>query len=257
MTHRGVPRLRRILAETGWRALAAALLAATAPLAVAQSSYDLHPRIDGRTYHDDKISVRVPAGWALSIDQQDLGGGQTLTHGLVLRHGRYVLRLCTGCAQVSGIVGGRFAEIAGMVQPWFRSDAGANPSYCGKPVTTHISAQIDRIDFWFRRDPAHVYNEDADDCRQPRTTATVWYGSYFAERCPAGMVGRDCGGYFLHLDWLTRHDPDNPTNEMAFALTADADSPDGMPLQSDPELARILREASAIVGSAQFHAPQR
>ena len=235
--------------------LASALLLAAGPLALAQSSYDLHPRIDGRTYRDDKISVGVPAGWTLSVDQRDIGAGQMLTRGLVLRHGRYILRLCTGCEQVSGIVGGRFAEIAGMVQPWFRSDAGANPSYCGEPVTTHVSAQLDRIDFWFRRDPAHVYNEDADDCRQPRTTATVWYGSYFAERCPASTVGQDCGGYFLHLDWLTRRSADNPIDEMAIALTADAGSPDAMPLQSDPELPRILREASAIVASVRFHAP--
>jgi hypothetical protein len=237
------------------RILVAALLFAASPLALAQSSYDLHPRIDGRTYRDDKISVRIPAGWTSRVDQQDLGAGQILTRGIILRYGRYILHLCTGCGQVSGIAGGRFAEIAGMVQPWFRSDPGANPSYCGEPVTTHVSAQLDRIDFWFRRDPTHVYNEDADDCRQPRTTAAVWYGSYFAEHCPAGTEGQDCGGYFLHLDWLTGGSTDDHINEMAFALTADADSPDAMPLQSDPELGRILREASAIVARVQYHAP--
>jgi hypothetical protein len=236
----------------------AALVLAAGPLALAQSS-DLHPHIDGRTYRDDRISVQAPVDWTLSLDQQDLGAGQVRTRGVILRQGRYILHLCTGCAQVSGVVGGRFAEIALMVQPWFRSDPGANPLPCGEPAATHASAKLDRVDLWFRRDPAHHYSDETDDCRAPRTTDPVWYGSYFAERCSHAISGQDCGGYFLHLDWLTRHNNPQPTpsEEMAFALTADADSPDAMPLQTDPDLARVLREASAIVASVRFAPPPK
>lgn len=235
------------------RLIAHSLILASFPLALAQNQ-NLHPRIDRGTYSDGKITLRIPVGWTPSIDQQSGSGGLTL-RGLVLRHGRYILRLCTGCAQVSGLPGGRFSEIAPMLQPWFRADAGANPSACGEPATTRITAQLVRIDFSFHRSPGHIYSDDNDDCRAPHTTDPVWYGSYFEETCPGVPAGADCGGYFLHLDWLTRHSATNPVDEMAFALTADANAPDAMPLQSDPELHRILSEASAIVASVQFRPP--
>src|SRR5579871_3501321 len=76
----------------------------------ATRAQDLHVRIAGHTYTDDKISVTAPASWTVAIDDE----GGTL-HGAILRKGKYILRLCTSCTQVSGIVGGRFNEIAGLV----------------------------------------------------------------------------------------------------------------------------------------------
>lgn len=215
----------------------------------AAEAQDLHARITGHTYADDKISVTAPATWSIGID--NVGG---IHRGAILRKDKYILRLCTSCAQVSGIVGGRFSEIAGLVQPWFRVDAGANPSPCGEQRSTRVSKQLDRIDFWFRRDHAHPYDEDADDCRQPGTTASVWYGSYFEDNCSYVATGEDCGGYFLHLNLLTGQDARTlaPTDEMAFALTYDETSLDQLPHKGDPELNRVLIEATNIVRSVDF-----
>jgi hypothetical protein len=208
-----------------------------------------HARMIGHTYADDKISVAAPGTWTIAIDEAD-----GIHRGPILRKGKYILRLCTSCAQVSGIVGGRFSEIASLVQPWYRVDPLAKPAPCGQQGSTRISEQLNRIDFWFRRDPAHTYDEDADDCRQPKTTATVWYGSYFEENCSYAATGEDCGGYFLNLNWLTRQHAGTlaPTDQMAFALAYDETDLDQLPHKGDPELNRVLIEATNIVRSVHF-----
>jgi hypothetical protein len=215
----------------------------------AQGSSLLHMKVTGHTYTDDKISVEAPGDWTITID--DLDGTY---RGAILRKGKYVLRLCTACGQTSGIMGGRFNEIAGLVQPWYRIDPGAKGSPCGNEKDTRISRRLDRVDFWFRRDPAHTYDEEADDCRQPKTTAAVWYGSYFAEHCSYARTGEDCGGYFLHRDWLVNPHAGNefPIDEMAFAMTYEEDDLDQLPHQDDPELEQVLRGATTIVRSVRY-----
>ena len=209
---------------------------------------DLHMRVSGHTYADDKISVTAPAAWTIAIDDADP------PRGAILRKEKYVLRLCTSCTQVSGIAGGRFNEIAGLVQPWYRVDPLAKGIPCGEQRSTRISQQLNRIDFWFRRDPAHAYDEDADDCRQPKTTATVWYGSYFEDNCSSAATGQDCSGYFLHLIWLSGQPVGTLalTDEMAFAMTYDETDLDQLPHKGDPELNRVLIEATDIVRSVHF-----
>jgi hypothetical protein len=215
----------------------------------AQDSSLLHMKVTGRTYTDDKISVEAPGDWTIAIDDPD-----GTYRGAILRKGKYVLRLCTACAQTSGIMGGRFNEIAGLVQPWYRLDPLAKGSPCGDEKDTRISQRLDRVDFWFRRDPAHTYDEEADDCRQPKTTATVWYGSYFAEHCSYARTGEDCGGYFLHHDWMSNQHAGKkfPIDEMAFAMTYEDDDLNQLPHQYDPELQQVLREATTIVRSVRY-----
>ena len=215
----------------------------------AQDRSLLHTKVTGRSYTDDKISVEAPGDWTIAIDAL-----ADASRGAILRKGKYVLRLCTACGQVSGIVGGRFNEIAGLVQPWYRLDPLAKGVPCGNEKDTRISQRLDRVDFWFRRDPAHIYDEEADDCRQPKTTATVWYGSYFAEHCSYARTGEDCGGYFLHPDWLVHPRAGNkfPIDEMAFAMTYEEDDLDQLPHQYDPELEQALREATTIVRSVRY-----
>jgi hypothetical protein len=220
-------------------------------MAAAQNDSWLHARIAGRVYQDDRISVRVPPGWSVAIDNE-VGGPE---RGAILRKGKYTLRLCTGCAQVSGIAGGRFSEISAMVQPWYRMDPGAKPMPCGVEEKTRTSEMLNRIDFLYRRDPAHPYREDFDDCREPSTNATVWYGSYFEENCSGAGEDAECGGYFLHRPWLAAGpacDSQCPPDEMAFALTYDTANLDRLPHKNDPELNRVLGEASAIVKSVLY-----
>ncbi len=121
-----------------------------------------------------------------------------------------------------------------------------------------MTGKIERVDYWFRRDPRHVFNEEADPCREPKTTDTLWYGSYFAERCSQGELeaNAECGGFFLHSAWLTRKTAD-VGDEMVFALTRDTSDLDELPCRNAVELQRILAEAAAIVRSHLFNPPVR
>jgi len=229
------------------------LLCGVAMPATAQDNLYLRGKITGRVYQDDWISVRAPEGWSLDLDVIE-SGDLRFTRGALLRKGNYILRLCTGCEQVSGVVGGRFSEIAFLVQPWYRSDPGAKPGPCGVQHVNKASKMLDRVDFWYRRDVAHPYNEDTDDCREPKTTATIWYGSYFAEHCSFVKTGRECGGYFLH-DFVKGRSTDTPdvTNrEMAFGMTYETTDLDHLPHKGDPELSQVLREATVIVTSIRY-----
>jgi hypothetical protein len=209
--------------------------------------FNVHPVIAGQTYRDDRISVRVPPSWSIEILRED---NVRYSLGAILRKAGYILHLCSMCGQVSGVAGGRFTEIARYVQPWYRQYGPA--MWCGKDESTHVSNKLDRVDLWFTRDPAHVFNEDANDCREPRTIDTIWYGSYFTERC--SQADSACGGFFLHREWLARETPG--TDEMVFALTYDANQQnlDILPRRNDPELKRTLDEAATIVRSVRYKA---
>jgi hypothetical protein len=214
---------------------------------------NVHPGIAGQFYRDDKISVRAPPSWSVAILREE---DASSSRGAIFRKGRYILRLCTTCGQVSGVTGGRFTEIARYVQPWYRQ---YGPDWwCGKDQNSHVSNRLDRVDFWFTRDPAHVFNEDANDCREPKTTNTVWYGSYFTERCSQAELAANamCGGFLLHREWLTRKPAG--IEEMVFALTYEADEQnlDILPRRNDPELKRTLDEAAVLVRSVHYKAPK-
>ena len=234
------------------RVLACLLLGlAVVAAAPAQEEFNLHPSIRERVYKDDKISVQVPASWQISILRRE---SVLFPMGAELRKGNYVLRLCTACGQTSGVMGGRFAEISYFVQPWARTVEPSGP--CGNDQRTQVTGKIERVDYWFRRDANHVFNEETDLCRAPKTTDTVWYGSYFAERCSQAELEAniECGGFFLHGAWLTRK-PADVSDEMTFALTYDTSDLDRLPRRNDEELQRILAEAAAIVRSIRFYPP--
>jgi hypothetical protein len=82
-----------------------------------QDNFHLHAKLKGRSYRDDKIEIHAPGDWSIAVDTLAIGGStqMTIAQGAILRTGKYILRLCTGCMQASGITGGRFSEIA----EWF------------------------------------------------------------------------------------------------------------------------------------------
>ena len=83
------------------------------------------------------------------------------------------------------------------MQPLARTIEPSGP--CGIDQRTQVAGKIERVDFWFRHDPNCVFNEKTDHCRESKTTDTVWYGSYFAERCSRLELeaNAECGGFFL------------------------------------------------------------
>jgi hypothetical protein len=218
--------------------------------AFAQADFGVHSHLAGQTYEDDKIRVAAPPDWTVTVDNGTTTGGRQLTYnkGATLRHGRYILTLCTSCGQASGIRGGRFSEIAGMVQPWYRDEAPALP--CGDPKISKATSTLDRIDFWYTRNAAHPSNMANGDCHEPKTTATVWYGSYFAKHCTESIAAVECGGFFIVN--TTPPITDGDLNEMVFALTYNTMDPNELPRRDDPELTKVLAEANAIIASIHY-----
>jgi hypothetical protein len=212
---------------------------------------DLHAHMVGRQYRDDKISVRAPPGWTVAVDVNDSNQTPGYVQGAVLRKGRYTLRLCTGCGQISGVAGGRFMEIKGLVQP-LATNGEENWSPCGVEKVTDISRLLYRADFWYRRNPANVPDFETGGCREPLTLDTVWYGTFFGERCSGLNSNDDCRGYFLHHDWLAEKKQDSPLDEMAFGLMYETDDMNTLPHAGDAELMRVLRQASMIVASVRY-----
>jgi hypothetical protein len=225
-------------------------LCAAFATASAQDTLGVHAQLAGHTYRDDKIEVEAPTNWTISIETAVTDGSQhlTFTKGAILRKDKYILRLCSSCGQASGISGGRFSEISSMVQPWYRDEEPGLP--CGNQETSKASPLLDRVDFWYTRDPAHPTNPANGNCHEPATSATVWYGSYFTQHCSKAFTEQDgCGGYFL-TDMTSQNYAG--LSEMAFALTYDTTNPNQLPHKNDPELNRILREASGIVVSVHY-----
>src|ERR1700760_349262 len=75
----------------------------------AQADFGVHSHLAGKTYEDDKIRVAAPPDWTVAVNSATTTGTRQLTYdkGATLRHGRYILTLCSSCQQASGIAGGR------------------------------------------------------------------------------------------------------------------------------------------------------
>jgi hypothetical protein len=217
----------------------------------------LHPTLSHGIYQDEKIRVAIPARWTAKIDVQpatvERGGSPAIALGLVLRKGKYILTLCSECMQVSGIFGGRFYEVAGLVQPWYRS----NPDIwtpCGEPEAVPVSDVVSRTDFWYRREAHRPPDPDGTACNQPQTDATVWYGSLFVNSCVGVPKNQNCGGWFLTRGWLLDKSTADDLDEMAFGLSYDTMDPNQLPHRGDADLKKVLAEASGIVRSVKFSA---
>jgi hypothetical protein len=216
-------------------------LVATQSSSTAQTT--LHARLEGRTYIDDKIQVTAPSGWTIES-----------SNGAVLHNGRFILSLCTGCGQASGIAGGRFDEIAALVQPWARKEEPFDP--CGKQSAGGRAGKLDRQDLYYTHPAkdAPPAESQSEWCVTPTTHKTLWYGSFFTLPCKTGESQvDDCGGYFLDHSRLVEKPPPNPVvDEMAFGLSYQTNGVNTLPEKSDPHLTEILRETNAIVASIVY-----
>lgn len=217
-------------------------------------------------YEDDRIQVAIPPGWSVEEAYVPVYGGTTeevvgkMHVGAVLSRGRYRVYLLTHYSQASGIVGGRFGEIAKFVAPMTDQSEESRP--CSDNVwgvPTSVTSKLDRIDLYLNI--ATAKPGVLALCGNPTVGATLWYGSYFTGHCPPDKpVPQDCGGYFL--DSLFLADKPNAgagksmNYEMVFTVSYAANKADLLPHKGDPQLNRILGEASAIVRSIKFKNPE-
>jgi len=211
-------------------------------------------------YEDDRIRVSIPEGWSLSKPTETFmtvsGASQTQSiPGAVLTNGKYKLYLLTHNGQASGAPGGRLGEITEFMSPWLNAT-----EICAdyiNPVPTKITGKLSRVDNYF--DLAHPTmpvpsDEGPKNCGETSKPGVFWYGSYFQQTCPSvakSFEESDCGGYFLYYPDLVGKHVDQPTaaDEMVFTIAYDTADPNTTPHQGDPDLQKMLDEASAIVSS--------
>jgi hypothetical protein len=173
-----------------------------------------------------------------------------------LRKGRYILHLCSSCAQASGIQGGRFSEIAALVQPWARKDEPSPP--CGQVEAGNRAGKLNRQDLYYTRPAGNAppAESESEMCVIPKTHKTLWYGSFFAQPCIARQQETyGCPGFFLQLSLLagkTANTQNPVADEMAFGLSYETKNVDALPEKGDQRLTAILREAGAIVASVTY-----
>ncbi len=206
-------------------------------------------------FEDDRIAVRIPAGWSVQPATETVTGNRTFQQpiGALLTKGRYKLYLLTHHGQASGITGGRFAEIVEYVSPWMdMSDSPWLP--CPSEIQgteTVANDKLSRIDLYF--DTSHAGKKGLADCGDPIVRGVLWYGSYFIEPCPA----KDCGGDFFlshqaQSGKLSQGGSTISEEQMTYALTYDTKMPNKLPARSNPELQAVLREVNAIVSSIVY-----
>lgn len=209
---------------------------------------------DQYVFKDDRVSVAIPDGWSVSTVTTAVRGDRTYRQpiGAALTRGSYTLYLLTHYGQASGIIGGRFGEIAEYVAPWVDR---TNPSPCIdflEKRTTRVTSKLSRVDLYF--DSAGASAEALERCGRPSVRAVLWYGSYFTLAC-SGNTSSDCGGFFLELPLLSgkNHDAVHPSeSQMAITLSFRAARPNDLPRRGDAQLNEFLARASTVVGDVTF-----
>ena len=212
-------------------------------------------------FEDDRIRVGIPAGWSVQPATETVTGDRTyqLPIGALFTKGRYKLYLLSHHGQASGIEGGRFSEVVEYISPWI--DMSESPWLPCPPQAyeTVANDKLSRTDLYF--DTTHASKKALVDCGKPTVKGALWYGSYFVETCQAKDSPRACGGFFLTYQDLSGKPPQDRVVDgstlsdewqMTYALTYDTTTPNALPMKGDPELRKVLREASEIVSSIVY-----
>lgn len=212
------------------------------------ASQRLASTVSPGAFEDDRIHVAIPSGWTAQQVTVLTEGDQRvpIRLGEVLSQGKYRLYLLTHYGQTSGILGGRFGEIAGYVAPWIQSD---DPWDCFDVLesnVTRVTNSLSRVDLYLP--PKANFSAQNDSCkylRSPRKRP-VWSGSFFTLRSEGVK-----GGFFLSFPLGQRQI--HPGREMVFTATFDANHANDLPARGDPHLEEFLHQASAVVRSIQYH----
>lgn len=215
----------------------------------------IRPKTPRSVFEDDRIRVVIPAGWSVQPATEHVSGDKIfdLPIGALLTKGKYRLYLLTHYGQASGIEGGRFSEVVQYVSPWI--DMSESPWL---PCPSEIQGsqavadkKLARQDLYF--DTADASEKALAECGNPTVKGTLWYGSYFVERCHGKDTPRACGSFFLTYQDVSGKEPQLHNDwQMVYAMTLDTKSPDALPMKDDSGLRAALREASEVVRSIVY-----
>jgi hypothetical protein len=197
-----------------------------------------------QSYQDDRIQVSIPAHWSSKPVYRASDGSRSSDYriGIVLSDGPFDLYLLTHYKQASGVIGGRFGEVAEYVVPWLKDD---EPSSCldiFKQNISRASNELVRADLIL--DPKLEARSTDPLCSliQRNVSRRVWAGAYFGSL----KGNRRSPGFFINTPLGT--DAYSSTGiQLVFAASVRATTPGTLPLANDPRLRLFLAEADRVI----------
>ena len=164
---------------------------------------------------------------------------------MVLSDGPFELYFLTHYGHASGVIGGRFGEIATYVAPWIKNDES---SYCLEIFQRDInpvSKELVRVDLVL---DSEVKVESSDTyCQTIRAggKGRFWTGAYFGY--PVKEPYRP--GFFVSFP-LSAHS--GCINQMAFTASFRTTDSEKLPAESDPRVKKFLSEANKVVAGITY-----
>lgn len=197
-----------------------------------------------QVYGNQYMKVTIPAGWTAKQANKTIYYGNCVNKenctttpkvepnpaAVNITKGNYILYINTQASQASGVIGGRFGEIAGGA-PSADAVVIKQPNECGTSETNSALLGHPRIDLYVSPQDKQTW------CNVP-TSKTVWFFSYIADKA--------AGGYFNY--YVEGQGPTGYVITMAY----NSKDVNNFPVKNSPTLNSMLNEMTAIVKSLEI-----
>jgi hypothetical protein len=182
------------------------------------------PPVQNQVYDNAYMKLAVPSGWTATQVPANPAA-------VNITKDKYILYINTQATQASGVLGGRFVEIAAG-SPSADAVVTEQPSPpCGNSETVPSSSNLNRINLYINNQTKEPY------CKAPSNGKTVWYFSYIIEK--------QMTGYFNYYD---------PGLGKGYVITMSYNSGDvnNFPEKDSKGLNSALDEMASIAGSLEI-----
>ena len=198
-------------------------------------------------FQNGRMSITIPTGWnyksfdAVYLDPTSQTDKKVKDGGLVLTKGNYTINVIPYYIQASGVNGGRFGDIAGLLYAPETKIDSANCILNPETNDTTIGTIQARNDLYYYP----VQGLDPVSCGSPQQNYAkgIWYGSY---------VNTKGAGYFSDYFKVSGQSGEPANGEMAITMSYYSKTPNNFPLKSDTQLQSMLTEMSGIVSSVKY-----
>jgi len=192
----------------------------------------------GQVYENQYLKVTVPAGWTVAQASETVyveGVPQKRANpaAVNITKDNYILYINTRAQQTSGIIGGRFSEIA-IGAP--SADAVIQVHSSGPCSFSETYPAFDR----YSRVDLYINNKETKKwCNAPSDGSTVWYFSYITD---------DKGGYFNYYK-------EGESTALVITMAYNSKDINKLPKKDSAELKTMLNEMTNILETLKIKSP--
>lgn len=193
----------------------------------------------GSVYENAFMKVTIPDGWSAKEATHIVygeGGGTVQQNPAAVNiiRDNYILYINTAAGQASGIIGGRFGEIAGGAPSVDAVFSEGGQGHCGVEEWGGGYTDNDGTNFSLKDLYLNTTNRQAW-CFAPTNGKTVWYFSY---------IGPQSGGYFNEYS-------DGKPGALVITMSYNTKNIDQLPIQGSASLDNALAVMTKIAQSLQ------